>query len=210
MECVWFDLYSAEERLQLRLADPLGFLHIPLQLRSKPIHSFWRAVSFQIVRTAASRGHQSWLSVIFYDISQIDHGIKRTITACKAKYCYYEIPPINMKLFKLINEEKTHLKIINQQASSFNFRVSSELFHVQTIVFFSVSMERMWCGCSLFFRGRNECCVNRHIRHWLITYLLQFTATAFSNWNQEHLLRPSHVFAAKRGAEEDIIMKIWI
>lgn len=73
--------------------------------------------------------------------------------ACKAKYSYYHNPPINIKLFKLINEEKTHLKVINQQASSLNFRGSYELFQVQIIFFFSVSVAKMWR--SLFFRGRN-------------------------------------------------------
>lgn len=46
MECMWFDLYRAKERLQHRRADPLGILQIPLQPRSKPIHSFWRPISF--------------------------------------------------------------------------------------------------------------------------------------------------------------------
>lgn len=62
---------------------------------------------------------------MFYDISQIDCGIKRIITVWKAKYSYYDNLPINIKLFKLINEDKTHLKIIHQQASSLNFSVFS-------------------------------------------------------------------------------------
>lgn len=131
--------------------------------------------------------------------------------ACKAKYSYYHNPPINIKLFKLINEEKTHLKVINQQASSLNFRGSYELFQVQIIFFFSVSVAKMWR--SLFFRGRNAALL---LFCWLF---------GISKCNSKNLVlcqpsshqalidiyqHPSHVSAAKRGAEEDIIMKIWI
>lgn len=112
--------------------------------------------------------------------------------------CYYN-PPINLKLFKLINEDKINLKRIKSA-------ILGCLLSCTNYFLFSVSMDKMWCRCSLFFRGRNAMLLlfwwlfwiykwnsknlvlgqHHHIRHWLRTtsiYFLQFTATALSNWN---------------------------